>query len=377
MRIALTHAYSWPEVRRGAERIIYDLSRALAARGNDVTVLTSGSQPERTTDDAGVHIVKMKRRFAKQRRHEAQFGAAVIPRLTASRFDAVHSLGPLDAAGAVIASNVRRHRTVYTNLGLPMRSFWEADRRQWATVGEDPGARPFPAAHRLLVRDVDVYGCMSRAALDILRSEYGREGTLTPGGVDIQQFRPAATRASEPTILFSASLGEPRKGGTQLVEAFGMLLRKVPNARLWLSGPGDAARLLADASSATRERIDVLGVGEAQGQAERYGRAWVTALPSKWDSFGLVVVESLACGTPVVASNHSALPELLQPGTTGFLCEPDDPATIADGLERALDLSQRPDIAETCRSSVAQYDWLTGIAPSFEKIYAGEAIHPG
>ncbi len=358
MRIALTHAYSWPEVRRGAERITQELSRSLAKLGHDVTVLTAGSTPGRSTAD-GVTTVKMLRRrhFASARRHEKLFSLWLVPRLVAGGFDCIHSFGPYDALAAVRASRIRKTRTVYTNLGLPIREYWEG---HWAAP-----------AHTRVAADIDVYGCMSQFALEIFERDYGRKGTLNPGGVNMGEFSPATERVADPTILFSAALGEPRKGGTVLVEAFVRLLGDVPAARLWLSGPGDPKDFIEALPRNVRDHIDVLALGEPKDQAERYGRSWVSALPSKNDSFGLVVIESLACGTPFAASNNAALPELITDGVTGRLCDPDDPHSVADALRGCFDLAQRPETVEKCRSFAARYDWDTQVAPAYARIYAG------
>jgi glycosyltransferase involved in cell wall biosynthesis len=190
-----------------------------------------------------------------------------------------------------------------------------------------------------------------------------------PGGVDMASFVPAERRTPDPTILFSAALDQPQKGGAVLLEAFAILLRTVPNARLWLSGPGDPSATLGSAPSAVREHAEVLPIGDAHAQNERYGRAWVTTLPSKTDSFGLVMIESLACGTPVAASNHSALPELVIEGENGYLCDPDDPSSVAEALRAAIDLAATPGIVERCRAIAEPYDWDEGIAPMYERIY--------
>ena len=354
MRIALTHAYSWPEVRRGAERIIRDLSRALARRGHDVTVFSAGAKAGRSQDD-GVTIRRLRRRFTGEMRHEFDFGLRLAPRLAAQRFDVVHALGTRDAVAAIRAGVLRGHTTVYTNLGIPYREWWDARRDG--------------AAHRTIVEKVDIYGGMSKFALRVLADEWGRTGALTPGGVDTTQFQPAAERAPRPTILFSGALSEERKGGATLVAALGLLATTVPDVQLWLSGPGDPAALLAAASPAARERIEVLPLGGPDEQAERYGTAWVTALPSKHDSFGMVLVESLACGTPIVVSTHAALPELVTAGTTGTLCEPDDPDGLAAALAAGLDLASRPGTVAACRNSANAYDWDASIAPAFEALY--------
>ena len=92
MRIALTHAFCWPEVRRGAERFIPALGAALARRGHDVVHFSSAWEPGTEALD-GVEIVQLRRRFEDVHRHEADFGRRLLPHLVAGRFDAVHSLG--------------------------------------------------------------------------------------------------------------------------------------------------------------------------------------------------------------------------------------------------------------------------------------------
>lgn len=358
MKIALTHAYSWPEVRRGAERIIHELSRSLALRGHRVTVFTTGSAGERRFE-GGVRWVRFKRRFTHEPFHERFFAAQVLPALSFEGFDCVHSFGPWDCAASVRAGRLRGHRSVYTNLGNPFRSFWEGHHAA--------------KAHRMVVERVDVYGCMSRYSLDALKENYGREGTLTPGGVHAGQFTPSEGRSAVPVVLFSAALTEPRKGGRALIQALDLLIGSVPDVRLWLSGPGDPGELLTHASARARDRIDVLGLGGPTEQAERYGRAWVTALPSKSDSFGLVVIESLACGTPVVVSDHAALPELVTEGITGSICPPDDPPALAAALHRSIELSSSPSTAASCRQAAMRFDWDSAITPMYEEIYGAPA----
>ena len=84
MRIAITHPYSWPEVRRGAERIIVETARALARAGpRRVTILTSGTVDVGRRADDGVTTVKVRRRLDDRERHELWFGARIVPLLLA------------------------------------------------------------------------------------------------------------------------------------------------------------------------------------------------------------------------------------------------------------------------------------------------------
>jgi glycosyltransferase involved in cell wall biosynthesis len=367
VRIALTHAFCWPEVRRGGERLAAELSAALARRGHEVVLFSASRRPGRHTRD-GVEVVCLRRIFDGQYRHEAHFGLRVLPLLAAHRFDAVHSLGRHDALASIRAARARGdgRRTVFTDLGLPDRRWWREQGRHQARV------------MAAVVRDIDVYGAMSRAALDRLADGYGRtDGVIVPGGVATDVFAPAPAREPRPTILYSGALGEPRKGVAVLLAALPLIADAEPEVRLWLSGPGDAAPLLTAAPEPARHRVRVLGVGAPDRQPARYGRAWVTCLPSTHDSFGLALLESLACATPVVTTTDSAPQELVEPGVTGELCRAGDPEALAAACLRALALSRRPDTGDRCRAAMVPYDWDAAVAPLCEGLYRGGGARRG
>ena len=359
MRIALTHAYCWPEVRRGAERFLPALGAALARRGHEVVLYTAASEPDRTTVD-GVETVRLRRHFSGDYKHETEFGWRLLPRLAAGRYDAVHSLGRHDALASVRAARLHRgRRTVITDLGLP-------DPDWWRTQGE----REARAAAKV-VAGVGVYSAMSQTAVDYLARNYGRtDGVVVPGGVDLASFAPAPAREPNPTILFSGAVTEPRKGVPLLLEALPLIAESEPGVQLWLSGPGDPEPMLAAAAPAARERTRALGLGDSAAQHERYGRAWVTCLPSTHDSFGMALIESLACGTPLVTTTHGAPQELVDRGVTGEVCEPGDPAGLAQALLRAFELARRPQTVAACRASAERFDWDRGLAPLVERLYA-------
>ena len=109
------------------------------------------------------------------------------------------------------------------------------------------------------------------------------------------------------------------------------------------------------------------GLGEPERLGELYGRAWVTVLPSVHEAFGLVLVESLACGTPIVALDEGGPGEIVQPGI-GVRALP-TPEGLADACAEALDLAAEPDIATVCRAHSERYDWRTAIVPALEAVY--------
>ena len=356
MRVALTHAFCWPEVRRGGERLVAELARALASLGHDVTVFSSAFAPGRTTAD-GVREIRFRRWRREVLAAEADFGVRVLPPLAVARFDVVHSFGRRDGVASIRAARLHpRRATVYTDIGIPSRSWWSSLGKEMTYAAR-------------VISDVDAYACLSQHALDVLAADWGRAGVLLPGGVDLAQFRPAGARTPEPTILFSGAIDEPRKGVDTLLQALPLIARQEPDVRLLLSGPGDAGSTLDRASSEARARTDVLGIGSLEDQPARYGRAWACALPSLNDTFGLALLEALACGTPIVAADSGALAELVRVGETGALCRVGDPETTARACLEALALSRRAETVDACRETARRFDWLTSVGPRCAEVY--------
>jgi len=352
----MTHPYSWPEVRRGAERIAAETARCMADRGHKVTAFTAGDHSERRTEN-GVTTVKLRRLFSDRLRHERWFALSLVPYLLRGRFDAIHSMMPYDALAAVRTRRLAGHRSIYSEIGIPLKSWWSQI--------------PDGKVRRDLVRRVDVFGCMSRFSLDALQHDWGRTGDLIPCGVRMSEFVPSGARHPRPTILFSGALTERHKGLGDLLVASDLLMDQHPDLQLWLSGPGNPNAMLAQASPRVRERVTLLPMGEPREQAQRYSDAWVTALPSVGDSFGMVLVESLACGTPIVVADDSAPPELVT-DTNGAIAQPHDPPSLAKALAAGLHLARDPATRDHCRVFARQFDWDEVIAPLLERLY-GEA----
>lgn len=140
-------------------------------------------------------------------------------------------------------------------------------------------------------------------------------------------------------ILFLGAL-QPRKNLERLLEAYAILRERRPQTpALVLAGAAKGDTTALD------ERVDRLGltgaverigyVDDVDGLRALYGAASVFAFPSLYEGFGLPIVEAMACGTPVLASDATALPETA--GGAALLVDPHAPAAIADGLARLLD----------------------------------------
>lgn len=357
VRIAFTHAYCWPEVRRGGERFIQMLGAALVRRGHEVTILSSAFEPA-TSELDGVTTVRLRRLRRPGDAHERDFGRRVLPRLLAGSYDVVHSVGRYDAVASIRAARFHpNRRTVFTDLGLP-------DKAWWASRGESDAR-----VSQRVVDDIDMYSCMSQWALDFLTRDYGRtDGVVVPGGVSVDTFVPAE-REPVPTLLFSGAFLEPRKGAATLLEALPLLAEVEPEVRLWLSGPGDPQPLLDAAPDESVKRVEFLGIGDSARQNERYAKAWATCLPSIRDSFGMVVVESLACGTPIVVTTEGAPGQIVDPGVTGATSEPGNAEDLARACVEAIAMAREPQTVDACRAAAMPFDWDLSVAPLCESLY--------
>jgi phosphatidylinositol alpha-mannosyltransferase len=124
-------------------------------------------------------------------------------------------------------------------------------------------------------------------------------------------------------------------------------------------------RLLAAMPTEARSSTRILGVGNVADIPQLYAEAAVTVLPSMWEAFGLVLVESLASGTPVVGTKHGGIPEVIEPGV-GVLFDPGTtgleiphPENLAAAMEQALELYSDPHLQQRCREAAARFSWTS------------------
>ena len=346
VRIALVHPYSWPAVRRGGERYVHDLQRWLTGRGHDVTLVTGGG-PGREPGQV---------RLASREPALDTFGASVLPHLLRHRYDVVHAMVP----SAALAATAALQPAVYTVLGHP-----------------SPTNPPRPAWRRQLlvraVRAVRAPQALSASAADATQALTGRRpGVLSPG-VFTSDFPPrAAAPPGPPTLLFNGFASDPRKRLSLLLEALPTVLGQHPELRLRLGGGDPQPALDALAPGLRREVEPVLvdlGAGRLEDVPSRYREATVSVLPSVDEAFGLVIVESLASGTPVVCSRSGGMPEIVDDPAVGRVVAPDDADALARGVCDALQLAADPATAARCAGHASRWDW-DNLGPLHEAAYA-------
>ena len=177
---------------------------------------------------------------------------------------------------------------------------------------------------------------------------------IVPNGVDAARFS-ARGPANPGQYLLVVGRLVPYKGMATLLHALARLGRDAPP--LVLAGDGPLRTQLQSLAGTLRVDAQFLGRVPDEALPALYRGARLTVLPSvnRQEAFGIALVESMACGTPVVASRLPGVEEVAAEG--GLLAEPGDAASLADAVARALEPGALPrgePLAERIR---ARYDW--------------------
>jgi phosphatidylinositol alpha-mannosyltransferase len=348
MRVAMVCPYAW-DVPGGVQSHIAGLSAALTDRGHDVEVLTPVADPDAVLPAgvfAGGRAVPI-RYNGSTARIAMSPGAVRATRkwLQTGDFDLVHVHEPTVPSLSLIAVRQSLLPTVATfHLANDRSRLFEltgpALERSWAGL-----------AGRVVV---------SEQAHQLVRNRLGPGRVdVIPNGVDVSRFlgaQPLGGRDPDRTVVFLGRLEDERKGAQLLLAALPALRRRVPGVRVLLAGPGDAARLLAPLPVELLESIEVLGPVAEEDIPSVYASGRVFCAPNtRGESFGIVLLEAMAAGTQVVASDLPAFRAVLEDGRLGLLFPQGDVDALADRLAVALlGPSTKADLAQT---AVAAYDW--------------------
>ncbi len=191
---------------------------------------------------------------------------------------------------------------------------------------------------------------------------------LEYAGIDESVFCPEPRKENDTLNLLFVGQIMPEKGIDVLIKA----VRRVAQKRkvvLSIVGSGHLKPLLI---RATKEDACIKWVGFVKGQKEiasHYAQADLTVLPTRWDeAFSLVPVESLSCGTPVMATNKGGTPEIIIPGKTGYLLKECDEEEIYQALV-ALDKKDLENLRPTSRDAVVKNYSLAAMGESHERLY--------
>ena len=362
MKVLIVSPYSW-STPGGVGAHVGHLARALRSRGHEVRIVApSEGDVEPGVVSVGRSIpIPYNGSIAR-----LAFGPRVALRirvaLRRARPDVVHVHEPFaPSAGLLTLLNTR----------LPVVGTFHA------SIGRSRAYRLAAPALRPLYRRLAARVAVSDEARRTIEKVFGADGiTVIPNGVEWSRFS-SLPPPSGSMILFVGRM-EKRKGAAVLVEAFTRLAEKRPDAELVLAGEGPERKSVEQAvPEALRERVTFTGRVDPLELPEVFGRAAVVCAPSLGgESFGIVLLEGMAAGRPVVASSIPGYAAVLRDGVDGILVPPGDADALAVALVRVLD---DPGAAQAMgrsgREHSRRYDW-PNVAAAIEKVYERAVAAP-
>ena len=387
MRVAMVSEHASPlavlgGVDAGGQNVhVAELSAALARRGHEVVVYTrrdSPDLPERVPTPDGYTVVNVPagppEALPKDEllAHMPDFGQFLTDQWQDEPPDVAHAHFWMSGIATLRAAQLRDVPTVQTFHALGV-----VKRRHQGVQDTSPPARL--ELEQSLARNADwVAATCTDEVFELVRLGRPRSRiSVIPCGVDLSRFRPdPLVRHQGPRRVISIGRLVPRKGFDILIQA----MPAVPDAELVIVG-GPAASVLADNVEAQRlstlarelgvaDRVRLCGSVSRADMPVVLRRADVVACTPWYEPFGIVPVEAMACGVPVLATAVGGMLDTVVDGMTGLLVSPKDPSACAAGLNWMLSDPAR--LAEWGaagrRRAESRYSW-DRIAADTLKVY--------
>lgn len=358
MRILITTGRFYQDLPSGSAKIAFDEATELVRRGQDVWMLGIGSPslPEHEVRD-GIHVLRYLPANvapwnpARASLHQKSAKAVLGRRLP--KVDAIHGHAELTALAALdfYGDSVHSSYTIHSPARMEMAIVWGNSsllRRLTAPVG-------LVLINRMeaeCLRRSHVITALSQYTIDCIGKIHGRKTAarvkLIPGWVDTSRFIPAENRESLkaqlgwPTdipILFTLRRLEWRMGLDRLLNASHRLLKQGSKFHLMIGGSGSMRRTLEEQVKALglSNSVTFMGRVDDRDLPLAYAACDAFVLPTaELECFGLIALEALSAGRPVLATPVGAIPEIIRKFESSWLARSAGPEDIADLLSQYL-----------------------------------------
>jgi phosphatidyl-myo-inositol alpha-mannosyltransferase len=244
----------------------------------------------------------------------------------------------------------------------------------WAAQGpivatfhtSNPRSRAMIAAYPILqpaLEKISARIAVSEYARRTFVEHLGGDAVVIPNGVDVDFFARAEPKAEWQggTIGFIGRIDEPRKGLPVVMRALPRILESLPDTRLLVAGRGDQDEAVEDLPEVVRERVEFLGMISDEDKARLLRSVDLYVAPNTGgESFGIILVEAMSAGAPVLASDLDAFAQVLDGGEAGELFPNEDADALADAAVRLLtDPERRAALRAYGSRHVRRFDWST------------------
>lgn len=316
LRIGMVSPYSLT-VPGGVQQQVLGLARSLRAKGHEVRVLgpCDGPPPDPFVTPLGNSLPTAVNGSIAPLAPDVSAALRTIRALNDEAFDVLHLHEPLVPGPALTALFVKMAPTVAT----------------FHSAGESAAYRTFARQLTRLANRIDIRVAVSKDAVELAHRYVGGDYEILFNGIELDRLcRPGGRKEN---AVFFVGRHEPRKGLGVLLDAFSRLPDDV---RLWVASDGPETADLKLRHGHDR-RIEWLGRISDEEKFDRLSRAAVFCAPSlRGESFGVVLLEAMAAGTPVVASAIDGYLNVATDGENAVLVEPGDPEVLAGALARVL-----------------------------------------
>jgi phosphatidyl-myo-inositol alpha-mannosyltransferase len=230
----------------------------------------------------------------------------------------------------------------------------------------EPILRPW---HEKIVGRIAVSDLARRWQMEAL----GSDAVEIPNGVDVKAFAKAPLLDGYPrpgkTVLFLGRYAEPRKGMDVLLKALPAVVKRFHDVEVLIVGRGDEDELRNEAGRLSKHLRFLGQVDDAEKASAMRSADLYCAPNTGGESFGIVLVEAMAAGTPVVASDLDAFRRVLLDGAAGRLVPIDDAKALAEAIVTVLgDDDLRAGYVKTASAAVQRYDWSV-VAQQIMRVY--------
>ncbi|CAB4751184.1 unannotated protein [freshwater metagenome] len=354
LRIGIVSPYSLT-VPGGVQQQVLGLARSLRAKGHEVRVLgpCDGPPPDAFVTPLGNSLPTAVNGSIAPLAPDASAALRTIRALNDEAFDVVHVHEPLVPGPSMTALLVKMAPVVAT----------------FHSAGESAGYRTFSALLKKMASRIDVRVAVSKDAVELVQRYLGGDYEVLFNGIELGDY--VASSLPREKAIFFIGRHEPRKGLSVLLEAMKKL---PPDVRVWIASDGPETAELQQRFSHDK-RIEWLGRISDTEKVSRMCRASVFCAPSlHGESFGVVLLEAMAAGTPVVASNLDGYRNVATDGETALLVETGNVTSLATALANVLNDSELAARLTTNGREHAQHFSMDVLADRYVEMYE-RALH--
>lgn len=365
-----------PPLLGGGGYHVYHLSKELVKKGLDITVFTFSIERNlvkkaKIEEFDAIKVYRVPASYVPKTTYP--IAPKLIPLLITEKADLIHAHGYqfFTSDAALIASKVKKIPFILTLHGFP-QNFSKLTHRIYFNF---IGAHVLKNAKKII--SVSTLVAKEFYAISVPQNKM----VIIPNGVNLEEyielpsgnvFRERLNISENEKVVLAVGRLEEIKGFQYLIRALPTILKEAGPTKLVIIGPefnyGAALRQLANKLH-VQEHVIFYGPANGKEKLEAFAAADVVAVSSLYEGFGMLLLEAMAAGKPLVATRTGAAPALIKDGENGLLVKPGDVSELADKLTMILNdkkLSSR--LCSESKKIAETYSWVA-ISERIHKLY--------